>query len=131
MLAADATLPLVLCHAGDTLIGLEAWRVAASRATPSHAPDTPGKTLAACCGLPDSSTPPSQWLLLRTETSDAAPCEVGITGSVELRPIPIASIHPLPALLAARSQLPGLRALAWIDGRLVPILAPSPPPLTA
>jgi hypothetical protein len=129
MIASDATLPLVLCQAGDTLIGIEAWRVAACRAISCATTGPLPPTLAACCGLPDGPRPSQQQLQLRDvppSVGVASEWQVTISGTLELREVPLTAIHPLPPLLAARSQLRGLRALAWIDQRLVPLLAPAP-----
>jgi hypothetical protein len=55
-----------------------------------------------------------QWLGLQRP---GKPCdqEILVEGPVELLRLPVSAIHPLPALLAARTRLPGLRALVLPD----------------
>ncbi|MDP3694731.1 MAG: hypothetical protein Q8R42_01305 [Desulfocapsaceae bacterium] len=63
-------------------------------------------------GLPEQNNAclHRQILTIRLPESDVEFC---ITVPVELRELELASIHPLPDLVAARTKLRGLCALAW------------------
>lgn len=112
---AIAALDVVLFGVGAWRIGVEAGQVRASRAP---APGERGPAaLAAVLDLPAEANPAnSQVLVVKAAAGDR---EFRVAGPVDLHPLPAACIHPLPTLLAARCRLPGLRAIAIEDGRLM------------
>lgn len=55
----------------------------------------------------------SKRVLLNLKTGQGTSLIVGVEATADLVRMPSAAIHPLPKLLAARSQLTGLRALGW------------------
>lgn len=104
------TLALVLFQVGRWRVGVEAHRVRACR---TEALGNAAIDAEALLGFPPErptgATPRTCWL----QCIDAAgEREVCVADPVELRCLPLDRIHRLPPLLAARSTLRGLRALA-------------------
>lgn len=98
-------LDVVLFSAGKWRAGFEARAVRASRPAPTDAAGTDIETL---LGLELPAAPgPRQYLRLKRGDR-----EILVGAPVDLTPLPVNAIHPLPPLLAARCNLNGLRALA-------------------
>jgi hypothetical protein len=98
-------LDAVLFSAGKWRAGFEARAVRASRPAPTGAAGTDVETLLELelsAGLG-----PRQYLQLKHGDR-----EILVGSPVDLVSLPVAAIHPLPPLLAARCKLNGLRALA-------------------
>ena len=115
-----ATLDVVLFSAGGWRAGFEARRVRAARLAPAgsvdkgieaqlgFSPDAPGPSASA-------SAPLRQRLRLKGADDDAkGDTEMLVDGPVDLVCLPVTAIHSLPPLLAARTRLHGLRALALV-----------------
>lgn len=110
--AMHEALALVLFSVGAWRIGIEARQVRASHAAPAGAPVG---ELAATLGFPPvfASSLGRQCLTLKRTKQDK---EILVDAPVDLASLPIDAIHALPPLLAARTGLRGLRALAiWPD----------------
>lgn len=107
------TLDLVLFSAGGWRVGLEARWVGASRLAPAQATGCAMETLLGFTSTASSAstTPmaPRQYLQLKRP---GGPQDVLVASPVELVNWPASAIHPLPPLLAARTGLRGLRAIA-------------------
>ena len=101
-------LAVVLFSAGGWRVGIEARQVRSSR--PASESGQSGE-LAAALGLPAVAGSPlnRQFLTLKRPEQDK---EILVDAPVDLLKLPVATIHPLPPLLAARTRLRGLRALA-------------------
>ena len=100
---------VVLFSIGQWRMGVEAQQVRASHSAAQTLPSTHDVVLlSSLLGLPTASAP-VQLLQIKQATKDHA---VQVNSPVDITSIPAQAIHPLPALLAARTQLPGLRALA-------------------
>jgi hypothetical protein len=113
MNAADPleALDVVMFSAGGWQVGFEARHVHSARPVEADASNEEIGEIEALLGLPNSSSQQSaspQWLELKQTAENR---QLLVAGPVELRTLSVASIHPLPPLLAARSQLNGLRAL--------------------
>ncbi len=105
-------LAVVLFSAGGWRVGIEARQVRSSR--PASESGQSGE-LAAALGLPAVAGSPlgsplnRQFLTHKRPEQDK---EILVDAPVDLLKLPVATIHPLPPLLAARTRLRGLRALA-------------------
>ncbi len=105
-------LAVVLFSAGGWRVGIEARQVRSSRPASESGPSG---ELAAALGLPAVAGSPlgsplnRQFLTLKRPEQDK---EILVDAPVDLLKLPVAAIHPLPPLLAARTHLRGLRALA-------------------
>ncbi|WPL15799.1 hypothetical protein Thiowin_00716 [Thiorhodovibrio winogradskyi] len=108
-------LEFVLCRAGDHCFGFEAALVRRALTFGSAA----ATRLETCLGLSDDGTQDRHLLRLRAAHGD---WDLDVAGPLELICLPSSRIQSLPPLLALRSPLPGLRALA-----LVPANAPNAP----
>ncbi|OQX15203.1 MAG: hypothetical protein BWK76_13520 [Desulfobulbaceae bacterium A2] len=120
---AQDTLTAVLFTLDGRCVGVEARFVRSSHLTPQAAA---GGEVEARLGRNNSDTPAGirYCLSLKQPEGDR---DILVNGPVELVEIPAAAIHPLPPLLAARSTLRGLRALALLPGiapnTAIPLLA--------
>ena len=107
-------LPLVFCRVGAHIIAFESRLVQSAEPLSTFSPE---HDLAETLGLATSlhATSPQAKVLSTRQClhfhpeARTPPCRV--EGSVELREIPYANIHPLPALLAARCRIPGVQAI--------------------
>jgi hypothetical protein len=107
---APETLDLVLFSAGGWRAGLEARWVGASRLAPAQAIGCEIETLlGVASSAPTKPTAPRQYLQLKRPGGSQ---DVFVGSPVELVSMPASAIHPLPPLLAARTGLRGLRAIA-------------------
>ncbi len=108
--AIHETLDLVLFSAGGWRVGLEARWVGASRVAPAPATGCEMETLLGFSSpASTTSAAPRQYLQLKRL---AGRQDVLVGSPVELVSLPASAVHPLPALLAARTGLRGLRAIA-------------------
>ena len=109
--AIHETLAVVLFSVGDWRVGIEACQVCGSRPAQTGALSS---ELAAALGLPalTSGAVDRQYLSLRRWAQDKEIKEILVDAPVDLVSLPVAAIHTLPPLLAARTSLRGLRALA-------------------
>ena len=112
--AIHETLAIVLFSVDGWRVGVEARQVCGSR--PAQTGALSGE-LAAALGLPalTSGAVDRQYLSLRRWAQDKEIKEIKeilVDAPVDLVSLPVAAIHPLPPLLAARTSLRGLRALA-------------------
>ena len=107
------TLAVVRFCTGGWRVGVEARQVRGSRPATE---ESPGGEFATVLGLPAvaASLLGRQYLTLKRSIRDEAEglVEILVDAPVELLSLPVATIHPLPPLLAARIRLHGLRALA-------------------
>ena len=113
VVADHENLDVVLFTAGGWRVGLEARQVRGSRPAPSA---TAAADVASLLGLPPvgETSPACQCLALKPLPQQRnGDREIQVEGPVDLVSLPASVIHPLPALLAARTRLPGLRALAF------------------
>ncbi|MBF0191215.1 MAG: hypothetical protein HQL99_08815 [Magnetococcales bacterium] len=110
------SLNVVLFSLGKWRVGLEAKRVRGCRlATGGEEKRQPCLDLEERLGLSvDADAPVTQRMLLEIVHPDH-PLTWRVGGPVVLHALPVETIHPLPRLLAARTALPGLRALALTD----------------
>lgn len=98
-------LEVVLFTVGGWNVAVEARQVRGSR--PAQASAISGE-IEALLGLPPVPAQTKQSITLKQPQQDQ---EILVGGPVELISLPVATIHPLPPLLAARTSLHGLRAL--------------------
>ncbi|WP_306603451.1 hypothetical protein [Azonexus sp.] len=105
------TLDVVVFSAGGWRLGFEARCVRGARPAGQSATNEQEGHIAALLGLPPDNSPPTaaQWLDIKQIAAEDR--KILVAGPVELQALPVASIHPLPPLLAARTRLNGLRAL--------------------
>lgn len=98
-------LEVVRFTAGGWSVGIEACQVRSS--CPAQTSAVSGE-IEAQLGLPPAPAQALQRLTLKRPKNDQ---DILVGGPVELIHLPVAAIHPLPPLLAARTTLHGLRAL--------------------
>jgi chemotaxis signal transduction protein len=72
-------------------------------------------------GLPRRPQPAAHLLVLRVAGVERA---VAVPGAVSLETLAVAAIHPLPPLVAARTRIAGLAALATDDAGVVMVIDP-------
>jgi len=111
--AVVAALDIVVFTAGGYRIGVEASQVRASHPMPPEGGATPTEFLLGLHAA--AATGGEQVLVVKHAGADR---EVVVQGPVELHSVAATAIHPLPPLVAARTQLRGLRALALERQRL-------------
>lgn len=107
-------LDVVLFGFGDRRLGVEARQVRASRPAPCGEGHTRIETL---LGLDSPAEPAGQPHLLTIRRAEGDR-DVLVGNPVEMASLPVETIHPLPAFVAARTRLHGLRALAMADGQM-------------
>ncbi|MBY0453548.1 MAG: hypothetical protein K2Q11_01525 [Burkholderiaceae bacterium] len=118
-----STLEVVFFSLAGWRLGLQAQQVRAARGVVPHTDCTAQlEATTALLGFPAHAHPPTapQWLVLQRAGQEH---EMLVDGPVELVALPVAAIHPLPPLLAARTQLRGLRALVLPDDPSHPNMA--------
>ncbi|MBF0273014.1 MAG: hypothetical protein HQL98_13270 [Magnetococcales bacterium] len=108
-------LNVVLFSLGEWRVGLEAKRVRGCRLAPAAEEETEQPCLDLEKRLGLSADPSTKQRMILEIAHPDHPLTWRVTGPVVLHALPIATIHPLPRLLAARTRLPGLRALALTD----------------
>lgn len=110
-------LEVVTFFAGGHRCAIEARQVRASRPLACENSES-YPAIEPLLGLPEQSNAcsPRQVLTLRQPEADV---ELSVATPVELRALGLDAIHPLPDLLAARTSLRGLRALALESDRLI------------
>lgn len=108
--ASSGTLEVVTFFAGGQRCAVEARQVRASRPLPGDDRES-YQAIDPLLGLPEGeqACSPSQILTIRLPENDV---ELSVTTPVQLRELELNTIHPLPDLLAVRTSLRGLRALA-------------------
>lgn len=107
--AYPSSLEVVAFSAGGYRFAVEAGQVRASH-LPQAGDGSP--SMAALLGLAEAGGTPGagkQLLTIKQRTADRT---FAVDAPVRLLQLPAAAIHPLPDLVAARSRLPVLRALA-------------------
>lgn len=108
--ASGGTFEVVTFFAGGQRCAMAARQVRASR--PLRGDEHEGMpAIDPLLGLPqgDKDGASRQVLTIRLPAADV---ELSVATPVQLRELELDVIHPLPDLIAARSRLPGLRALA-------------------
>lgn len=102
-------LEIVTFTIGGHRFATEARQVRAAR--PLEEDDTACLPIEALLGepVPSRRGKARQSLVFRHQTADKA---LEVAAPVQMKCLEIASIHPLPGLIAARNRLPGLRAIA-------------------
>ena len=115
---AETRLELVLFGAGGFRFGVEARQVLAARAAERDEAPLRVERLLALGEEPSSAR---GRVVLRVGSGSSG-LDVAVEGPVELLGVAAASVHPLPPLLAARTRLQGLRALAFVEGQLLPLV---------
>jgi hypothetical protein len=106
------SLDVVLFGFGACRLGVEAGQIRSSRPAPGGEGFMRIETL---LGLPEAPAVRPHLLEVKLGDRDR---EILVGQAVEIVSLPVEAIHPLPELLAARTQLHGLRALALAEGRL-------------
>jgi hypothetical protein len=114
----NETIDLVVFRAGGRLFGVEAAQVRESQ--PAGAAGAEAHDCEALIGVAASPRKaPRLALTIKGETED---WRLAIDAPLELRSVPASSIHPLPDLVAVRTRLRLLRALAYAQDGLVYLL---------
>lgn len=112
----DATLEVVLFRVGEHLFGVEASQVRGSCLLAEPMP----VTIEFLLGFPDIIPACGrQGLTIKGDEQDT---NISVEAPLELRSLPVEAIYPLPLLLAVRSDLPGLRALATTTTGVIPLI---------
>lgn len=106
------SLPVVRFRAGGHEMAVEATAIAAMRL----APEPGALAVEDLLGLDRAEAGPRRWLMVRSRDGERC-VEVG--EPVRLDSLPAESIHPLPALAAARQSLRGVKAVALGQDGLV------------
>lgn len=101
------TIDVVLFSAGGRRFGFEASRVRSADSCQPEPADLVVETLLGLSPPPLSTT--RQVLCIKMAEGDK---RLVVGGPIDLVSMPVAVIHPLPILLAERTSLRGLRALA-------------------
>ena len=114
-MSAVELLPVVRFTLAGWPFAVEAAQVAGMLAIPEK-----GIHAASLLGLPRAEHVSLRWLAIRC--ADATTIALAMEEPIKLEPIPVEAIQPLPHLLAARHQLPGLLALALEDNELTLLL---------
>lgn len=115
----SAHLAVVAFVVAGQRFAVEAQQIRAARLAADGSEDLSLPSLAALLGLPTTADEgPRQVLQVKTATADQ---ELSLAGPVQMTTLAVADIHPVPALLAARCRIPGLRALA-VDAAGVTLL---------
>jgi hypothetical protein len=104
-------LDVVLFATGQGRVGFEARHVRSARPAVESVETA---NIAAALGLPPSLPGAARQIL--TVKLAERDCERMVNGPVDLVSLPISAIHPVPPMVAARTGLRGLRALAWVPG---------------
>ncbi len=115
---AEILLDLVLFGARGGRFGVEARQVLACRTVEG---DEAPLRVEVLLGLAEAPSSPRARQVLRVG-SPSSGLEVSVEGPVEFRSLAAASVHPLPPLLAARTRLHGLRALAVTEAGMLPLV---------
>lgn len=112
----ESTLDMVVFHTGNHRCAVEARQVRASRPLDGHG-GMP--TLESLLGLPEPEPEPGPekagspgvrlMLLMRHPDGDFP---LSVRAPLQMQTMAASAIHPLPPLLAARTRIHGLRALA-------------------
>ena len=105
--ASPQTLDFVVFSAGNWRVGFEARLIRGSSPAPENA--AVGEIEATLGLTPIALKTPSQYLQIKRPEGDRT---ILVGCPVELVSLPVSAIHPLPALLAARTSLRGLRGFA-------------------
>lgn len=111
-----AALEIVRFASGPWRVGIEARHVRGARLA------APGARALDMAPPPVGALVPAAPLQCLSIALPQGLAELTVRGPVELARVPVACIHPLPAVLAARCALPGLRALALGEGDAQPTL---------
>lgn len=122
---AHETLEVVLFAAAGWRVGFAASHIRGARPAGGEARTGEIENLLGLppCAAENRAAP--QWLDLKQTGAER---QILVDGPVELSALPVAAIHPLPPLLAARSTLHGLRALVLgADDRQAALLFDPPP----
>lgn len=118
-MTAEASLPVVTFQAAGARFALPARQVVAMRPLEDASP--PAIAMEDLLGLPRQAPPTC---LLRLRVGDAE-MTVQVCGDVAMHPLPAASIHPLPPLIAACSRLKGLSAVALDEAGMIILIDPA------
>lgn len=107
-------LPLVFCRIGTYTIAFESHLVKSAEPLSAFVPEHDlaeilGLATAPHAACSHAEVPGASQSLHFHPEARMPPCQVGVP--VELREVPYANIHSLPALLAARCRVPGVRAI--------------------
>ncbi|KIM00305.1 hypothetical protein CCC_03093 [Paramagnetospirillum magnetotacticum MS-1] len=113
-----ASLPVVIFPAAGNRFALPARQVAAMLSVESTVTDAPA--IEDLLGLPRTARATCM-LRLRTGDGDVSAL---VSGEVSLSELPVESIHPLPPLIEASSQLRGLSAIAHDDSGMILLVDP-------
>ena len=112
--AGPENLDVVLFSVSGWHVGFEARRIRSSCLAPEGIlGNCIEAQLGFSLGTAKVSATPRQCLLIKSADDDAkGDTEILVDGPVDLVFLPVAAIHPVPFLIAARTRLRGLRALA-------------------
>ncbi len=108
-------LAVVLFSVSGWRVGFEAHRIRSSCLAPAEILGNCSieAQLGFSLGTPNVSATPRQCLVVKSSDDNAkGETEILVDGPVDLVFLPVAAIHPVPFLIAARTRLRGLRALA-------------------
>lgn len=112
--AAGQTLDMVVFQAGNHRCAVEAAQIRGSRALMEQMDNADAiATVESLLQLPKvAQTACEQVLLIKHAPHDVP---LRISAPAQLQALPATAIHPLPPLLAARTGIAGLRALALME----------------
>jgi len=114
----DSSLDLVVFKAGSFLFGVETSRIRSSCSIPGYViPEI--ESLLSISGSTTNSH--RQCLVIKGDKQDY---EISVATPLDLLTLREDRIHPLPAAIMARCKLPGLRALAMMEGELILLIEP-------
>lgn len=110
---ANATLSIVCCQLHNLWLGFSAEQINSASTSGINQ-----KTfqLNQLLGLPPETTPARHQLSIKADNHLP---DILVSSDIHLCELSLTDIHPLPPLLAARTTLPGLRALAWHQQRFI------------
>jgi hypothetical protein len=123
-MTAEASLAVVIFAAAGARFGLPARQVIAMR--PGTDAETGYITIEALLGLPHEAATATTSRLLMLRMGDGQ-VTVLVPGEVVMRDLPSQAIHRLPDLVAARSRVNGIAALALDEAGLLTLVNPVPP----
>ena len=118
-----ATLDLVVFKAGQFMFGIESSWIKSSGILPDYViPE-----IESLLSLPLAPAKSGRRCLMINSGSDDY--EISVAAPVELYKLSVDAIHPLPAVIVARCKLPGLRALAMMDKKILLVIEPHSVPI--
>jgi len=114
----DTSLDLVVFKAGEFLFGVETAWIKSSGILPEYTiPE-----IESLLSLPVNTVKSGRHCLrIKSGSHDY---EISVATPLDLHSLPVANIHPLPTAIVARCKLPGLRALALLEDKVILLIEP-------